>query len=214
MLILIGVIWPAAQFTFLQSQFDLTKNVSNPLYEIYFPTMLIQLATLLLILVAVRSEGSQLFSVGMTKFNRWTILQAAIFFVAANALLSLVQLAVALESPKSFAEIATLLPRTSFERVIWVIMCVIVAFCEEMTFRGYLITRISHFAKGRIWLGVLIATVSFASGHLYQGFGGFFLIFIYGLMFAGLYVYTGSLYPCIIAHFLQDVSVLFIPGLK
>lgn len=86
-----------------------------------------------------------------------------------------------------------------------------VAVTEEITFRGYLLSRITRLAGGRVWIAVFVSSAAFASGHLYQGLGGFALIFVYGLLFAGLVLYSRSLYPAIIAHFLQDVSVLFVP---
>jgi membrane protease YdiL (CAAX protease family) len=146
-------------------------------------------------------------------FSRWTILQAVAFVIAANLILSALQLALFTQSPGSFSEITNMIPRTSFARSIWVILCAIVAVSEEVTFRGYILTRITRLAGGRVWVGVLAATIAFASGHLYQGFGGLVIIAVYGLAFAGLYLYTGSLYPGIIAHFLQDVAILFVPGL-
>lgn len=213
-LIILAVVWPATSFYFLSSQLELAKDITDPLREIYYPTMVIQLATLLLVLFAVRSEQVTLADIGLTRFTRWTVLQAAAFFVAANAALSILQLAISVQAPESFAEITSLLPKTLYEKIVWVILCIIVAVSEELIFRGYIITRVAQLTGGRIWIGVLVATLSFASGHLYEGLGGFALIFIYGLMFAGLFLYARSLYACIIAHFMQDAIVLAFPSLK
>jgi membrane protease YdiL (CAAX protease family) len=212
-LLLVAVLWPLSSFVYLGSQLDLLKEVADPVNEVYFPTMIVQLITMLLVLVAVRSENVNLADLGMRGFNRWTILQAVAFVMAANLILSVLQIALFSQSPGSFNEITGIIPQTSFARCIWVILCAIVAVSEEMAFRGYILTRITRLAGGRVWVGVLTATVAFASGHLYQGFGGLAIIAVYGLMFAGLYLYTGSLYPGIVAHFLQNVTILFVPGL-
>jgi membrane protease YdiL (CAAX protease family) len=212
-LLLLAVLWPLSSFVFLGSQLDLLKEVANPVNEVYYPTMIVQLITLLLVFVAVRSEKVNLADLGMCGFNRWTILQAVAFVIAANLILSVLQLALFAQSPGSFNEITGIIPQTSFARWIWVILCAIVAVSEEMAFRGYILTRMARLAGGRVWIGVLTATIAFASGHLYQGFGGLTIIAVYGLMFAGLYLYTGSLYPGIVAHFLQDVTILLVPGL-
>jgi len=212
-LLLLAVLWPLSSFVFLGSQLDMLKEVANPVNEVYYPTMIVQLITMLLVFVAVRSEKVNLSDLGMHGFSRWTILQAVVFVMAANLILSVLQLALFAQSPGSFNEITGIIPQTSFARWIWVILCAIVAVSEEMAFRGYILTRITRLAGGRVWVGVLTATIAFASGHLYQGVGGLVIIAIYGLMFAGLYLYTGSLYPGIIAHFLQDATILLVPGL-
>lgn len=210
-LLLLGIAWPLMAFYFLDSQMTLAENVSNPMSEIYFPTILIQLITLFIVLLAVRFERTSLADIGFKNFNRWTFLQALLFFIGANIFLYILQQIISSNAPSSFAELEGLLPKTIPEKITWLTLSLVVAISEEVVFRGYLITRLSRIFKGRMWLGVLIASLSFASGHLYQGFGGFFLIFIYGLMFSFLFLKTGSLWPGIIAHFLQDSAVLVLP---
>lgn len=209
---LMAVVWPVAAFVFIDSQMSMAQDVSAPMFEIYLPTIALQLTILTLVLLATRSEQASLADVGFRAWNRWTIPIAVGFLFAAGLILSLLQNLLAGQAPHSFADFDSLLPRAAMERVTWVFLCVVVAISEEVIFRGYLITRIARLAGSRPWLGVLVATTSFAAGHLYQGIGGFVLIFIYGLMFAALFLRTGSLYPGIIAHFLQDVSVLFAPN--
>lgn len=211
-LLLLAVLWPLSSFVFFDAQAALLEDVAEPVSEVYLPTMAVQLGTLLLVLLAVRSESVKLADVGLHRFSRWTVVQAAIFVVAANLVLSVCQLTLFTQSPTSFNEITGMIPRTGSARLTWAILCMIVAFAEEMVFRGYLLTRISRFAGGRVWVGVLVSTIAFAAGHLYQGVGGVTIIALYGFMFAGLYLYTDSLYPGIVAHFMQDITVLFLPS--
>ena len=51
----------------------------------------------------------------------------------------------------------------------------------------------------------------FGACHAYQGIPGLIVITVYGALFALLYIRTGRIWPCIIAHFFQDFSALFIP---
>ncbi len=212
-ILLMGLVWPLLSFYFLDSQLGMADDVADPASDIYYPTMVIQLITLLLILIAVRSERVGVDDLGLARFSKWTIVQAAVFFIAANLTLLFLQLLIAGNAPGSFADVKELLPHTGHEKVVWVILCLVVAFCEEVVFRGYLISRITRLARGRVWIGIILASLSFASGHLYQGVGGFVLIFVYGLMFSALYIKTGSLYPGIIAHFVQDALVVVAPDL-
>lgn len=212
-LLLLAVLWPLSALVFPNSQLDMLKEVVDPVSEVYYPTMVLQLITLLLVGFAIRSEKVNLADVGLSGFDRWTIPQALAFLVTANLILSVLQVTLFTQSPDSFTALTSMVPRTSLARSVWVILCAIVAVSEEVTYRGYILTRMTRLAGGRTWVGVAAATIAFASGHLYQGFGGLAIIGVYGLMFAGLYLYTGSLYPLIIAHFLQDVMILFVPDL-
>ncbi len=213
-LLLLAALWPLSSFVFLGSQLELLRDIANPVTDIYYPTIIVQLVTLLLVFAAVRSEQVKLNDIGLRAFNRWTTLQAIGFLIIANSVLSVLQVAIFAQSPQSFNPITAIVPTTAYARSVWVILCVIVAFSEEMAYRGYILTRVTRMSGGRVWLGVLVSTVAFASGHLYQGIGGFAVIFVYGLMFAGLYLYTGSIFPGIIAHFLQDTMIIFVPGLS
>lgn len=212
-LVVFGLIWPAISFYFMDSQIQMAQLVTDPALEIYLPTIVFQLFALLLVLAAVLLERTDLRDVGMRGFNRWTVLIAGGFFLVANLALLALQTLIAGGAPGSFADFAELLPQTPFERSVWILLTAIVAVSEEIIFRGYLITRLGRLFKGRIWIAAIISSLSFASGHLYQGKGGLVLIFIYGMMFAALYVKTGSLYPGIIAHFIQDAIVAVFPNL-
>ena len=212
-LLLLGLVvaWPLLSFLFLQSQLDLTSRIEEPVSEIYLPTMVIQMVILLAVLLAVLSERMPLADIGLKNFNRWTIPLATAFLFGANIILQILQFVILSGAPDSITAAAALLPRTGFEKLLWLLLCAIVAFAEEIAYRGYLLTRISRLSGGQWWLAVLLSSFAFASGHLYQGFGGFALIFVYGLMFSALYLRTGSLFPGIIAHFLQDSLVLLLP---
>jgi uncharacterized protein len=212
-LFLLAVVWPVSSFVFLGSQLNLLKDIADPITDLYYPTIAVQLLTLALVVIATRSERVNLADIGLHRFTRWTVLQGVVFLIAANMLLYLLQVAISVESPGSFSEITAIIPKTTYARLVWVILCAIVAVSEEMAFRGYILTRVTRIAGGRSWVGVLVATIAFASGHLYQGLGGFAVIFVYGLMFAGLYLYTGSLLPGMVAHFLQDAMLLLVPDL-
>lgn len=211
-LLLMGVVWPTVSFYFIDEQLTMFQ-FTDRLVEVYYPTIVIQLLTLLMILVAVKLEHVGLRDLGFRNWNRWTIPQAIGFLIGANALLWVLQLVLLDTAPESLPGFAQMLPETDTERMVWLLLAVTVAFSEEMVFRGYLLTRISRLSRGHLWLAAIISSAAFASGHLYQGVGGFILVFIYGLLFVGLFAVTGSLYPGIIAHFIQDALVVIVPSL-
>lgn len=207
---LLVILWPVSSLVYFDGQFEFDKEVANLTLEIYLPTMIMQLVILTAVFAATFSERNNSESLGMKGFNKWTIPQAVFFLIAANMILSLLQGVIAQQSPSSFSEFSQMLPKTQPERLVWLLLSGIVAVSEEVTFRGYLVSRITTLARGRLWIGLIISALAFASGHLYQGSGGFIIITVYGLMFSALYLATGSIYPGIIAHFLQDAIAAFL----
>jgi uncharacterized protein len=84
----------------------------------------------------------------------------------------------------------------------------IAAFGEEISDRGYLMTRLTDMI-GKSWLGwmlsLLIAAAIFASGHAYQGPKGMIEVCISGLFFGGVYLIARrNLWAGIIAHGIVD----------
>jgi membrane protease YdiL (CAAX protease family) len=86
------------------------------------------------------------------------------------------------------------------------------AFCEEMTWRGYLLNRAADFfGRSRLMQGLGVALVSLAFGlaHLNQGLTGILDNLLAGLLFAGLYLLSRrNLWLPILAHGVIDSSSL------
>ena len=83
------------------------------------------------------------------------------------------------------------------------VVAVIPAFAEEFFFRG-VIQRLMIQISKRPWLGILIASIIFSAMHgLYLGFLPRVLL---GIMLGALCWYSGSLWPGIVAHFLNNAS--------
>ena len=105
-----------------------------------------------------------------------------------------------------------LIPEDWLGRVLWVMVSFTAGFCEETAFRGYLMTRLRVLGKLLNWvIPVIVSSVVFGACHAYQGLPGFILLTVYGVMFAFLYIRTESIWPCVIAHSLQDLGALFYP---
>jgi len=54
-------------------------------------------------------------------------------------------------------------------------------------------------------VGVVLSAVAFGLGHAYQGRIGMAGTAITGLLYAALFLASGSLVPCMLAHFMQDM---------
>ena len=92
------------------------------------------------------------------------------------------------------------------------IIAVLPAFCEELCFRGGL-QRIMIQCFKNPWAGIIITSILFSALHLQ--FQGFLPRMFLGIVLGALYWYSGSLWPSILAHFVnnavQVIAVSFQP---
>ena len=96
-------------------------------------------------------------------------------------------------------------PESTWDWCWFVPVAATAAICEEFLYRGYALSQIASLT-GSITAGVVISSVAFGLGHAYQGRIGMAGTAITGLMYAGLFLASGSLVPCMVAHFMQDIA--------
>lgn len=97
------------------------------------------------------------------------------------------------------------LPRTQGELFLFILFSITVGFCEELLYRGFLIPYIEAFSnKGA---AVLLSSVFFGLSHAYyQGWDRALRTGVMGVVFAGLYILSGSLWLPIILHAFMDIN--------
>jgi uncharacterized protein len=116
-------------------------------------------------------------------------------------------------SPNSALRSA-LLVRSWSQVPLAVLMVVVVAVTEETIFRGYLLLRLKALG-GSEFFAVVLSTLIFTMGHSYQGVAGLGAVALMGVVFALIYLRTGSLVAPVVMHFLQDfLGVVVAPLLK
>lgn len=166
----------------------------------------------LFIWMTVWRENTGLKGIGFTKIRLIHFGWAIAFLLASNVILLGLEYILSQFGLGIPGELGFLVPDDPPRMAIWVVVSFTAGFCEETAFRGYLLTRLQKLSGTKKWLlAGIVSSVVFGLGHTYQGLGGFIVISVYGGLFALLYWRTGSLWPCIIAHSLQDLSALFRP---
>ncbi|MET7363338.1 CPBP family intramembrane glutamic endopeptidase [Streptomyces sp. NPDC005562] len=110
------------------------------------------------------------------------------------------------------AAIEAMLPRTAEERRLAIAVAVTDGLCAELLYRGLLIA----FGVGVLGLGVSAAAVLsvlvYAVAGFYQGRQGVLAFALFGAVFAGLYLATGSLLLPAAAHIALSVRDLTLPA--
>jgi uncharacterized protein len=106
-----------------------------------------------------------------------------------------------------------LFPQDDVERLAFFALVATVAVCEELIYRGFVQRAFQDWSRGSVIIAVLASGVFFALAHLYQGRRGLISTLTIGLLFSTIRAWTGSLLPCVVAHFVADITVgIFAPG--
>lgn len=181
----------------------------------YWRTTALQWIATLIVIAIWLSGGRPMEAMGLSLSSDWRLfagLGLAALFITALAVHQRRALLKpgGLHSTRAMLErMAPFLPRARKEYPHFAITAITAGVCEEIIYRGYLFWYLSSFVGTAWWswgLIVLIAAVIFAVAHLYQGAGGVVQVFAMAIFFGGLYLFSGSLIPCIILHTAADLN--------
>ena len=100
--------------------------------------------------------------------------------------------------------VAPILPTSPPELRLFTALSITAGICEEILFRGYLIGYLEIYVG--ITGAVILSSIVFGVGHIYQGRRQAFKIVFLGLLLALFYVGTGSLWIPIALHAVLDAA--------
>lgn len=202
------LVWPGVSWLLFPSGDDAITTLSDiPRNLVYLQSIAITASVFLLLAVVLRFRQAAFVDLGYRDFTAANIGFGILLLVAANAILLFLGTVLPSLEPSSDDFIYLLLPRTAGERLLWLGLSLTAAIGEETLFRGYVMTRLRRLFGG--WTpAVIISALAFGLAHLYQGWSGVLLTGLYGLIFSLVYLKRQSLWPCIVAHFLQDALAL------
>jgi membrane protease YdiL (CAAX protease family) len=97
------------------------------------------------------------------------------------------------------------LPEEYRELRAYTFMCITAGVCEEILFRGFMVTYfIDPLQTGFHWMAAIFPAILFSLAHYYQGYKAMLKIFLLSLLFALIFIYSKSLLIIIVIHFLID----------
>lgn len=103
---------------------------------------------------------------------------------------------------RAFGKLVHFLPHDNRDYRLFVGLSLTAGIVEETIYRGFAIWYLGQFMP--VWAAILASSVAFGIGHSYQGPGGMVRVTLIGLVFGAFYVFTGSIWLPILAHFLLD----------
>jgi membrane protease YdiL (CAAX protease family) len=101
-------------------------------------------------------------------------------------------------------KVARVIPIDSSDWIWFVPLSATAGICEEFLYRGYALTQITALT-GSLGAGFFLSCAAFGLAHAYQGRLGVVGATITGALYAAVFLLTGSIVPCMIGHFVQDI---------
>lgn len=153
-------------------------------------------------LVGTRDAGAGaigLVGIAVVPFVLWT---AGTTVASLGLMFAFRRIQIALRLPDTRI-LSELLPRTTSERRTFGVLSFAAGVGEEFAYRGYAIGLLAPAVGG--WPAAFLTSVAFGVLHAYQGPIGIVRTFVLGLLFAGVYLLSGSLWTVIFAHTLLDL---------
>src|SRR5438552_9427288 len=172
----------------------------------YLRTIFFELIFLGIVLAGVKLRGGSLQSV---LGQRWkSAAQVFIDLGLGIVLLVLSTLLAPILGGHQNAEAANqsvgfLLPQTSMEMGLWMLLSITAGICEEAIYRGYLQRQLGALTRNA-WAGIALSAAAFGGAHLYQGVRRAAVIAVSGVLFGWFAEWRKTVRPGMLAHALQD----------
>lgn len=170
----------------------------------YARTIVVLWSVTVLAVYALRLHGLSPMSVGLRPVRHPSDLALGLVTLAAPLLAAL--LGAHRELRGDYAQaLRAVVPARPSEWLWFVPVAASAGICEEFLYRGYALTVLSALT-GSVFAGVVLSSVAFGLAHAYQGRTGMFGASFTAVVYCAVFLATGSLYPCMLGHFVQDIA--------
>jgi membrane protease YdiL (CAAX protease family) len=212
-MLMLMIVYPVLTLGFGEDPTEMLNQLNDGMRMVLLiSTIIFQWALFTVIYIAVWREKTDLLGIGFKRIRFVDFAYGGAFLLGANLILTGLAYLLAQIGLPMPGEISMLIPTDPVGRVVWVGVSITAGVCEESMFRGYLMTRLRLLGRFQNWvIPTIVSAVLFGACHSYQGWPGFIMLTVYGVFFSLLYIRTRSIWPGVIAHFLQDVGALFWP---
>jgi membrane protease YdiL (CAAX protease family) len=206
------IAWPlyAGYVQFPRLKRELSLGLANTRVRAYVRAVLIQWTVAAAAVTIWIVNDRAFYELGIAATSGWRLGFGAIVLVAAAVLLEVQRRRVtsdpslSAEFREKIANASPLLPTNGRELATFYLVSVTAGVCEELLYRGYLIWYLKVTAG--LPAAVILSSMMFGMAHLYQGRKGMLQTGTIGLVFALLYIVTGSLWVPMALHMLVDMS--------
>ncbi len=177
---------------------------------VYMQSVVMQLILCVLAFFAARSEE---ITISFKSSFTFQSIAAAVALIALALFIAWLSQKFSKEKDDS-STLHHILPDTNLERIVWILACVVAAFCEEYIYRGVLFQMIGGYVENTWWIAAVLSAIVFAFGHGTQGEKAIIQIIPFAIGFQFLVWLSGGLLLPMIAHFIYNVLVELLFGDK
>ncbi len=207
--IIVSLLMPAMAILNSKTITDVLVNKPELKKGIYFQGILIQWMLCLFIISSMWFYGDEFHIIGLNFIH--TTHWVTLFVVA--PIISYLYFSYAKPSAitrriilKIYNHVSHYLPKTT-EQYRWgVALSFTAGFCEELIYRGFIFWQLKLFLN--FWPAVLLTNIIFALTHYGTGWKNAMGAFVFGMIFSGLYLYTGNLWLSITCHIIIDLIAM------
>lgn len=185
------------------------NNNTDYYYSFWSIIIALHLCTFFIVLRFLKNKNQTLRDIGYTLSQKKTIVLIGSYFVMAFLVYGFTEYSLkelTIDEDKLNA-MSPFFPRDSFQRLLFIFSVLCAAFCEEIIYRGFIITRLREIGVNK-WLALVPAGVSFVFIHGIIGFSQFTFYFIPAIIFGVIYILSKRLLPSIIIHLLFNLSAM------
>jgi membrane protease YdiL (CAAX protease family) len=174
--------------------------------HMYLRTMLSEILVLALVILGLKLRGTPLAAIFG---QRWRSVSRVFRDLGLGLLLLFISTIVAStlgghgSATSSDKGIQYLIPQTSLELSIWMVLSITAGICEEAIFRGYFQRQFAALTRS-VYAGIVISGAAFGAAHAYQGWQRAFVIGVSAVIFGLFANWRGTVRPGMFAHTLQD----------
>ncbi|HNY59135.1 MAG TPA: type II CAAX endopeptidase family protein [Bacteroidales bacterium] len=108
------------------------------------------------------------------------------------------------------AGLSNFFPKTTNQRIFFILTVFTAGFCEEIVYRGYAITKLIDIRVNK-WLAIIPAGIAFTLTHgivAVTAYSQFFFYFAFAVVFGVIFVSGKRLLPNMIIHILFDLTAM------
>lgn len=172
---------------------------------LYCALIAVELALVWFVAIGIHAKGYRLLEL---LGHRWrTILDAIIDIILAIGTAALLRLTGPFLSRLLggwASNTGFLLPKTLPESLVWIAVSFSAGICEELVYRGYLQRQLWNLTSS-LPAALVLQSVIFGCGHIYQGWKPAIITAVYGLIFGLVAGWRRSIIPSALAHTIIDI---------
>lgn len=207
-MIIFPLVYVLFSITPMAKEFFVNNN-NDYYYSFWSIIILLHLCTFFIVLKFLKNQNESLTDIGYKLSRKKTVVLIILYLIVACLVYGFTEYSIkelTIDEDKLNA-MSPFFPRDSFQRLLFIFAVLCAAFCEEIIYRGFIITRLKELGVNK-WIALFPAGVSFVFIHGIIGFSQFTFYFVPAIVFGVIYILSKRLLPSILIHLLFNLSAM------